>query len=103
MPKLDIDRMLTCTTAHITDADNMYLHNAARENGEAPDTSEHFVADFGYGYAIWVNTDGDFTEYKGKMSDAFLGLLGFAFNQGVQFLRLDRDAGEIDGLPLFDW
>jgi hypothetical protein len=103
MSSPDIDLMLTCTTAHITNEDNLALHRFAGAHAEAPDTSEHFVANLGYGYVIWVNSDGDFTEYKGKMSDAFLGLMGFAYNQGVQFLRFDRDALELDGFPTFDW
>ena len=104
MPSPQIDLMLTCSTAHVTDEDNQALGRFAKENTEGPDTSDHFVADFGYGYILWVNNDGDFTEYKGKLSDAAIGLLGFAFNQGVQFLRLDRDAQILDGFPTFaDW
>ncbi len=103
MASPDIDLILTCTTAHITDGDNVALAAFAREHAEAPDTSAHFVADMGYGYIVWVNSDGDFTEYKGELSDAFLGLLGFAYNQGVQFLRVDRDGLELDGFPTFNW
>jgi hypothetical protein len=103
MAKPEFDRMLTCSTVHVTDDDNVALCKFARAHAEAPDTSDHFVADMGYGYVVWVNSDGDFTEYKGELSDAFIGLLGFAFNQGAQFLRLDRDAQELDDFPTFDW
>jgi len=103
MAALEFDKVLVCTTAHFTDADNMALAEFAEDHAEAPDTSEHFVANMGYGYIVWVNSDGDFTEYKGKMSDAFIGMLGFAFNQGAQFLRFDRDAQVIPDFPTFDW
>ncbi len=103
MPAPDIDLMLTCATAHVKYEDCAVLTKSAAAHTEAPDMSEHFVANMGYGYLIWVNSDGDFTEYKGKMSDAFLGLMGFAYNQGVQFLRLDRDAQTLDGFPTFKW
>ena len=103
MAQLEFDKVLVCTTAHFTDDDNILLAKSAKENAHAPDTSEHFIADLGYGYIVWVNSDGDFTEYKGKMSDAFIGLLGFAFNQGAQFVRFDRDAQTLDDFPTFDW
>jgi hypothetical protein len=103
MASPDIDLMLTCSTCHVTDDDNMALCKFAREHAEAPDTSDHFVADMGYGYVVWVNSDGDFSEYNGELSDAFVALMEFAHRQGVQFLRLDRDAQELDGFPTFDW
>lgn len=100
---LDIDKILTCTTGHITADDNIALGEFADDHREDPSASEHYVVDTGYGFMLWVNSEGDFTEYGGKLSDAALGLLGFAFNQGVQWLRFDRDASELDGFPTFDW
>jgi hypothetical protein len=99
----EFDKALVCSTAHFTDGDNILLAQAGREHAEAPDTSDHFVADLGYGYLVWVNSDGDFTEYKDKLSDAFIGILMFAFNQGAQWVRFDRDAPELDDFPIFDW
>jgi len=103
MKKLEFDKTLVCSTTHFTDDDNVALAKFAKEHAHAPDTSEHFIADLGYGYIVWVNSDGAFTEYDGVLSDAFVKVLEFAHRQGAQWVRFDRDALEIEGLQTFEW
>jgi len=98
-----IDKTLVLSTAHFTDDDNIRLCQFAKEHAEAPDTSTHFVANLGYGYLVWVNTDGDFSEYAEDMSEAFIGTLKYAQKHDVQWLRFDRDEPEIEDLPIFAW
>jgi len=103
MKTVQIDKTLVLSTAHFTDDDNSILARFARAHTDSPDSSAHFVIDFGYGYIVWVNSDGDFSEYAGKLSPAFICALRFAHKQKVEWVRFDRDANTVEGLPTFDW
>ena len=101
MSSPQIDLMLTCTMAHITPEDADKLGEFARKHLDDPETSPHFIMDTGYGYIVWV--DAEETYHESGLSESFKAVMAFADRQGVQFIRFDRDALELDGLPTFNW
>jgi len=99
-----MDSMITLSTAHVTLEDDTLLAAYAQEHVADPDGSSHFIFPTGYGYVVWVNPDGDFSEYDdSKLSSHFIELLKRAHRSGAEFLRLDRDAPVDADTPAFDW
>lgn len=92
--KLEIDRVLVCTTGHLTASDASDLENEAtglvvHETGE-------------YGWMIWA--DGQEEEsYLEKTSSNLRKLIEFAREHECEWIRFDCDADPIDGLPTYDW
>lgn len=95
--KLEIDRTLVCTTSHITAEDNQQLFDE--------ETNLVVYSMDEYGYMIWTggNTFQLYMQEAKNISDSFRILLTFAKQQKCEWLRLDRDAEEIEGLETFEW
>lgn len=90
---LEIDRVLVCSTSHITAEDNQSLFD--EETGLV-------VYEMGeYGWLILARPI-DASEPR-KHSDTLEKLLAFTRKHRCDWLRLDRDANEIEGLETFEW
>lgn len=87
LPKVEIDKMLTLSTAHINKEVDSYI----TENDVASFSSE-------YGYIIHVSHEVD-PDHPQILAD----LLSFALQQDCQWLCLDRDANTIALFPTFEW
>lgn len=105
---LSIDRMLDASTAHIRDTTAKELdQNLQDKEGPLWDALS-YVAWHEYGWIFFVPTAPDIA--AGLMGPEFdkaypelSAVLSFAAAQGVQYLKLDCDAPEIEALPTFNW
>ena len=105
MPSPQIDLTLVCSTSHYSLADDGLLREYARQQVNDSDTSPQFVIPTGYGYIVWVDSEGDFGDWRANtdLSNEFVAVLEFAHRQAVQWVRFDRDGTTLDGFPTFDW
>ena len=101
--------MLCLSTAHVTRADDERL---TRLSGAASDDNPlYYVLAYDGGFILRVPSDDD-----GLMGEAcralvrswdfgasFTRLLRHARRTGHDWIRLDRDADRVAGLPSFDW
>lgn len=96
--KLEIDRTLVCTTAHLTEEDNQALFY---------ETTGLVVYEMGeYGWMVLarpVNPDASPDSVDRQHSDNLERLLQFARDRDCEWVRFDRDASEIEGLQTFNW
>lgn len=92
---LEIDRTLVCSTSHLSPDDAQSLFN------EETDLVVYSLDE--YGYMILARPIDGYTGEARKHSDNLEKLLAFARKHRCDWLRLDRDANEIDGLQVFDW
>lgn len=90
---LEISKMLIISTAHISKATNELLENNAAGIVAYPKGE--------YGWLILVNNWK--TEKKYITSDVLKKVLTFAESKGCDWLMLDRDAAEVDELPIYEW
>jgi hypothetical protein len=92
--KLEIQRHLVACTSHVTKDDTICL---SEEEGLVAHEYEE-------GYFVHVPDAACDDELRGiGYSPAFLGLLKLARENACDYLTLDRDGPEIDGLERFDW
>lgn len=103
---------LDVSTAHITSADDDLLRRhlpAVRSNGSArPELSILSVDGHAYGY--WVASllapTGDLNEVDliaAGFSEAFVALMRHARNINVDWIKLDADGDDVEGLESFEW
>ena len=92
--KLEIQRHLVVSTCHVTQDDTICLSE-----------QECIVAhEFEEGFHVHVpEADHDDELRDNGYSPAFLGLLKLARENDCDYLTLDRDGPEIEGLTSFDW
>jgi hypothetical protein len=88
---LEIDRMLTVSTGHVNAQDTEVL-----DNPKYALVSHKYE----YGWLVWA---GDGMKYYPALSAFANNLLEIARKNDCEWLRLDRDGDEIDGLQVFDW
>ena len=107
MQKLEIHRQLVCSTNHITREDGQKLDD---EFGVRQSGLLHVYEKPGYGWWIYVKTH-SLEAKKGKMrllredfkfSQAFVNLIRFARRHKCEWIMLDTDGKNIEGLPTFD-
>lgn len=96
---MSICRYLDCSTSHITESEADELRTGG---------IEHIVADdYEYGWWVWVPparyVDEDERADLTAAAPRLLALIDHARAQGCEHLRLDADAGVLDGLPTFEW
>lgn len=105
--KLEIDKVVNLSTAHITEKDNTLLTEIVED--EHPEAGWTIATD--YGFMVFVPSRGNKEEVaehvygftKVGMSPQFIALYMLAAEQGCTWLRLDCDIPEVKGLPTFDW
>lgn len=111
---LEIGKILTISTRHITKSDDEKLHkNEYTPCGVFFDLTPPGEEE-GYGYLVHCSQDFDddnsknHGELKKYMEDAgwspaMSDIQIFALKHGCDYIRLDPDADEVDDLPQFDW
>jgi hypothetical protein len=92
--KLEIQRCLVVGTCHVTQDDTICL---SEEEGIVAHEYEE-------GFYVHVPDAACDDELRGiGYSPAFLGLLKLARENDCDYLTLDRDGPEIEGLEVFEW
>lgn len=109
--------MVRIGMSHITAGDDALLARLADDRTEGGGTDVHvwreaaLGADAGYavpmegGWLLRVQEDGEDEDREvlaAGFSGAFVGLLAFWRERAVAWLRLDRDACAVAGLPVFE-
>jgi hypothetical protein len=105
---LEINKMLTFSTAHLKESD--------LELAKSRINPIHTCYENEYGFFIYVPVHGLYAEEDGKEFEAklieaietgysqeFCHLLRIARKYKCRFINPDRDGEFIDGLPTFDW
>jgi len=98
VPDLEISKVLTLCTSHITKGDNDLMI-------AKPMAGPVVYYDFEYGWWIYVNKNPQpVKNFVGRgLSGALPTLLEFARAHDCQWIKLDRDADPIDALPTYEW
>lgn len=111
---MNIGKILTISTRHITKEDDEKLHkNDYTPYGVFFDLTPPGDTE-GYGYLVHCSEDFDdqyssnHGELKKAMQDAgwspaLSDIQIFALKHDCDYIRLDPDADEVDALPQFDW
>jgi hypothetical protein len=107
---LEIARMLTLSTGHITQETAQLLDEylRRREVEYDGDIEQNFDglsiyprAD--YGWFIYISDAKDDVAEFSKLPADLQNVVEFTLDQDCNWLCLDCDGGGTDGLPLFDW
>lgn len=102
-PEYEIQRYLVVSTGHISKMDSKGLDwEWSDDNIDLNHLHKLIVYKFEYGWILWIDTKLIFSDYKGY-SPAFKHLIKLAKKNKCQYLKIDRDGPEYDGLTLFDW
>jgi hypothetical protein len=106
MPKYEIEKMWTVSTAHITESDNAIME-AVIDGDTEYDHLTCWVMSTGFGFILWVpsdDMDGILEEYKESgFSDAICALVREARDLECAWIRLDNGVPPTEGLPIFNW
>jgi hypothetical protein len=99
MSELEIDKILTLSTGHVTNKDAVLL--------EEDKGTVAYKDDYGFILYILEGNDGlnstmDIYQAEG-FSMAMEACILFAHGKGCKFLRLDSDGPTVDFLPNFNW
>jgi hypothetical protein len=92
----EIHRVLFCSTAHLSAATNQRMLLGERIGP--------IYDDLAYGYLLRVpDDDEEASEDANALADDIRALLAKARAETCRYIRLDCDAGLLDGLPVHDW
>lgn len=88
---LEIQKVLLATTGHVTEEERDILNANGYSRGE-------------YGWLIFINPNADpsVSEIE-EPSEGLAGAMRVAKENGCRYLLLDRDAQELEGLPVYEW
>lgn len=103
---MEITRMLTLSTAHVTEEVCNALHHASRPHHSRGTTNIPFVVyeKSEYGYFIYITKDiMEDTFALEKCPSVLLDVAKFAFEQGCELLCLDRDCPPLTELKTYEW
>ena len=110
--KLEIEKVVNLSTAHITERDNHHLAECTKDDHpELTYSQAGWVISTGYGFMVFVPPKGNGEEVAEHvhgfkqvgMSKEFIALFKLAAEQGCTWLRLDCDIPTVEGLQVFDW
>lgn len=93
---MDIEKILTISTAHITEETNIILQNAEFNNLCLSVYQKEC-----YGYWIYIGKSAKI--YREVIPEDLLDCIEFARQNDCQWLCLDCDAKETSELPTYDW
>lgn len=99
---MEIYKTLVVSTAHLTPADLRMLEDIATERKSHP----LIVHNYEYGVRVLLtqNVDAFSTPYDGdELSAGAQGILATAKILGCRYIEFDRDGGEIEGFPKYNW
>jgi hypothetical protein len=89
--ELEIDKILTLSTAHISEETNRILT-------EDPDRFVFSVRANEYGYFLSTAAVGQQTN-----PEDIQAIMAFAVSHGCSYVNLDRDGSVVPGLKEYDW
>lgn len=95
--KIELCQMATLSTCHITETDALLLQEDC--TALIPRVTVYELGE--YGWLVWVEQDED--AMPAGYSEEFLKLFKLAKEFNAAYIRLDRDADQIEGLAKFDW
>lgn len=101
--QLEISKMLTLSTAHLTEKTAKALEEAAEELPPycTINWAPSFTREEGY---IWhVGDENPVVQAGRDFPDEFAALFSLALENGCDWLMLDRDADTADNLPTYEW
>jgi hypothetical protein len=90
----EFQKVLTVSTAHITEADRRLLEDPF---------CEILKADFYYGWFVWVDEPIIYEEAETDFSEAFVKLLNYAHKLKCNWIQLDCDGPTYSDLQTFNW
>lgn len=95
--KLEISKMLTISTKHITpEADESILYAYYDDD---KDVSAHVYTKDNYGWFVYIDED-----FENKTNlECLKDCMRFARKNGCDLLCLDCDGPVVDGLPVYEW
>ena len=96
---MEISKMLTISTAHISTETAAKLDLTQEVNG---DIGIVYFNKGDYGWFIWLSDDDFYYEDK-KIPSDLLDVMKFAKNNGCSWLCLDCDGEILNCLKTFDW
>lgn len=105
-PKIEyeIQRSLVVSTGHINKKDrdgiDFYAKSSVGSDEEHPYRIVVYI--FEYGWLVWVDPKFTSPDYKG-FSPTFKKLIKLAKTHKCQYIRIDRDGPQYDGLEIFTW
>lgn len=95
---MEISKMITVSTAHITEKTAKELHYAAEMMGSSIDVCVYEKKE--YGFFIHVSDD---WESECEIPSDLMDCIKLARNNGCEWLCLDRDAEIESELPVYKW
>lgn len=95
---LEIDKILTLSTAHITKETSEWLSSEYQRKANYP----LIVYDYEYGWVIVILSEGESPLYNDIPPDLAV-LYHWCFEYKIGFLRLDQDGDTSDLFPTFEW
>lgn len=88
------------STSHITMADADRLQEWAEEGLDSP----LLVASYAYGFFLYIGRDPEASEvWEGEVSTQFQACINYVRGNGREWLRLDCDGPQEDGLEVTEW
>jgi len=97
MSKHETMTALVVSTGHVT-KEEMQLF----DKGEAPGEQMGGPMGWDYGCMIYVGRSGNFSDLT-PFSDGLRGIIEYAWEHDLQWVRFDCDADSIEGIPTYDW
>jgi len=98
---LEIEKVLTLSTAHMTHADSEYLESLECKSEPRP----FLFANYDYGYVVRAPSlkHEEFEIAFEDTSQEFRDVINFAAKEGCRWVCFDQDGPIIDDLPEFAW
>lgn len=87
---IEIAKLALASTAHVTQDEGPRLTAAGMARSE-------------YGWLIWIGGTTTPAGIDWPMSPGLRGAIAAARQVGAQYLLLDRDASELEGVPTYEW
>ena len=115
MSKLNISRMLTLSTCHITKEEDDLLDKIVRGQWPVPENiPEIHIEAVDYGWLVWmtpaypIRSHQDSADYVLTLLEAGFGrpfciCVSLALTSECEYLRLDPDVEPTEGMLEFDW
>lgn len=97
---MELSKMVTMSTSHITEETNRYLSNKDNERyfGFVIYEKEN------YGYFMYLPTDREEDEeYLKELPEDLAGIFTFARNNNIDVVCLDCDGEVLEELPTYEW
>lgn len=100
-----INKVLDCSTAHITNNDNNLLKEASEAPKDSVNQNPIIAHEYEYGFLVYVPEDKDIREsaLKYGYSKEFTNLIDKARELDCKYLQLDSDGVTYNNIFRFNW